>query len=219
VANEPAEINREQLRYVGEKSAIRFFNPQDPEDLRRMGETLKDKSVAAFIEDIGNMSTGDIKNWLTRYKDEKRIENWEICYLVSGSVGVKPEEFGEVQGFINFYPEEDSRKFLPEKYKKTKEIVEIGYGRYPQSKPGLMSSAIRQACMEINKLKGNTVITILVREENNASIKTAEDACFDNYGVINGKDEQGRDERDILFILNWDRLNTRLHTQAESHFP
>lgn len=219
MANEPAEINREQIRYVGEKSAIRFFNPQDPEDLERMEKTLKDKAVAAFVEDIGNMTAGDIKNWLTRYKDEKRTKDWEVCYVVSGSIGVKPEEFGEIQGFVNLYPEENYRKFLPKKYKEAKQVVSISYGRYPEGKPGQISGAIRQACMEIDKLKGDMVIALLIEEENNAGIKTAEDACFDNYGAVIGTDEEGKDEKDVLFILNWNRLNTRLHTQAESYFP
>lgn len=216
MANEPAEINREQIRYIGEKTALRFFNLKDPRDLKRVEETLADKSVMNFTEGIDDITTKDIKRWLTRYKDKKRINNWEVCYLASGSIGARQEEFGEIQGFINFYPSEDSRKFLPEKYREAKQIVEIGYARYPWSKPGQMSSAIRQACMEINKLKGDMVITALIKVENNASIKTIEDSCFDNCGNVQVKNEKGEDENDILFILNWDKLNTRLHTQAES---
>lgn len=219
MANEPAEINREQVRYVGEKTALRFFNLKDPEDLNRMEETITNNSVRAFVEGLGGMNADDIKRWLT---DKINAVPWEVCYMVSGSMSVKPEEFGEIQGFINFYPDEPSRELLPEKYREAKQVIGIGYARYPEGRHGQISGAIRQSCMEINKLKGNAtvgtpdmVIVALCREDNKASIKTAEDACFDNYGVINGKDEQGRDEKDILFILNWNRLNTRLHNNSD----
>jgi hypothetical protein len=222
VANEPAEINREQLRYVGEKTALRFFNLKDPKDLSRMEETITNNSVKAFVDDLEGMNADDIKKWLIDKRGAADLE-WEVCYMVSGSMSVKPEEFGEIQGFINFYPDEPSRELLPEKYREAKQVIGIGYARYPEGRHGQISGAIRQACMEINKLKGNAtmgtpdmVIVALCREDNKASIKTIEDSCFDNYGSVQVKNEEGEDEKDFLFILNWDRLNTRLHTQAES---
>jgi len=215
-------IKQEQLKYIGEKTALRFYNPQNPEDLIRMKSTLVDKGVKKFVEGIDNVSLKDIKNWLERYNDKERIKDWEVCYLVSGSSNVKLEEFGEVQGFVNFYPNEEYRYLLSENYKKTKQVVGISYARYPGAKPGQISGAIRQACIEINKLKGNIedeefpkmTIIAFVREDNNASIKTVEDACFKNDGlvVINNDNKV---ERDFLYILDWKKLNDKLHAQVD----
>jgi hypothetical protein len=216
MSNEPGD--REQLRYIGENTAIRFYDPKDPDDLKRMEETIADKAVINFVEGIKDMDAKDINRWLTRYHDKRRTKNWEVCYMVSGSNAVKPDEVGEVQGFINFYPDEESRDLLPEKYRDSENVVGIGYGRYLKSRPGQISGAIRQACFEVNKMKGmlngkdipDMVIIALISQTNNASVKTIEDACFDNQGtvVVDG-------EKDHLYVLNWEKLNSKLHSQAD----
>lgn len=91
--------HREQWGLIGEKSAIRTIDPEDRIDVQRVFDIDRQKGVLEF-------SYGEPKN-------ERESIDWaneEVhMFAVSGSEGVSKEEFGELQGWIWFYKDEELR--------------------------------------------------------------------------------------------------------------
>lgn len=175
--------------------------------------TIADTKVANFIEDVDEINLEDTKDWLLGYKYASEVKDWEVCFVVNGQSDLPKEEVGEFQGFVSFYPEEICRPVLPAKFKKIKNVVGISYGRYPKAARGQMSRAVRQACMEMRKIKRDMVIVALIHKKNVASVRTVEHACFDDYGIVTITDKDGTFTYS-MFILNWEKLKMRLHSPA-----
>ncbi|MFH1971705.1 MAG: hypothetical protein ABIJ05_04970 [Patescibacteria group bacterium] len=219
------EHPRTQIRYIGEtEAAIRFVDTEDREDINRMFDIASNKTVQSFVDDLDGMTIGDIQKWADRHKI-KNSKDWEVLYVVSGSPEyVKKEEVGEIQGFVNCYSNQETRDevkefkvLLPNINSKT-QLVELSIAKRSQSKPGQISSAVRQVCLELNKLKGKDIfspemlIFVYVKTLNNAGKEVFKRACFENRGKVNLKGEK---DDYYLFTLNWDKLNSLVHSNSD----
>lgn len=223
---------RTQTRYLGEtEAAIRFVDTEDREDIKRMMEIASNKTVQSFVDDLNEMTIEDIQKWADRHKS-KDPEDWEVLYVVSGSPEyVKEEEVGEIQGFINCYTNQETREeieefkaLLPPIEPKT-QLVELSIAKVPYAKPGQISSAVRQVCFELNKLKGGKneeneqnipskmLIFVYVKNSNNAGQEVFKRACFENKGKVNLK---GEEDDYYLLVLNWEKLNDSIHAKSDT---
>lgn len=239
------EVLFHQDRYIGEeKAAIRMINMNDPEDVKRMLDIANSKRTNEFVEGMEGMDESDVRNWVSISESqtkhpERRADNrdWQIVYAVSGSPeNVGSDEVGELQGFINFYTDQETRDRVrkisndPNMNRET-QIVEIGLAKWPDAPSRQMSSGIRQAALEINKLKGKgvdrmegkysaamepiMVLTAFIKPKNTSSMEAFADAGFENQGLVEYV-EGDTTEEVYYYRLNWEKLNQKMHEQSDS---
>jgi|GEM_PF-1437936 hypothetical protein len=231
-----------QLRYVGEVHAgIRFVDTSKSLDMDRMFQITQDDKINNFFDGVKDMDLNDIKRWAEKHKNENP-RDWEVLFAISGSPEyVEPAEVGKLQGVVNFFSDKETRdkirlfKPLLPKINNETQLVEVGIARMGDVKPGQVASALRQACIEINKLKGKGInketgkyskemspkmfVTGFVRVENIPSQKTMEHAFFENKGKITAKNVQGLEDGEyLLYFLNWEKLNDFVHKNANAAF-
>lgn len=248
------EVLHTQDRYLGEtKAAVRMLDMNDQEDIQRMVDIAQSERTNDYVDGMDEMDQDDVKHWIEVSEShakhpERRADNseWQIVYAVSGSPdNVAAEEVGEVQGFINFYTDQEVRDrihrvsdMIDKDMNRETQIVEIGLAKWPDAPSRQMASGIRQASLEINKLKGKgidretgkystyvapeMVLTACIDPENTSSIEAFTDACFVNRGLIyyDIEEEQGSLEEDgvFLFTLDWEKLNKKMHEESDKLF-
>jgi hypothetical protein len=239
------EVLFHQDRYIGEeKAAIRMINMDDPEDVKRMIDIANSKRTNEFVEGMEGMDESDVRNWVSISESqtkhpERRADNrdWQIVYAVSGSPdNVKHDEVGELQGFINFYTDQETRDRVRKisndpKMNRETQIVEIGLAKWPDAPSRQMASGIRQAALEINKLKGKgvdrmegkysaameptMVLTAFIDPKNHSSMEAFTDAGFENQGLVHYDDGTNEDDEVYFYRLNWEKLNQKMHEQSD----
>ena len=219
VEKDYSQSPREQKRYLGEeKAAIRLLDPDDLKDMSRLLGTMGDERVKKWVEDIEDLTIQDVRNWVRRAQEDKRVGNtgeWEVVFGVSGSPA-NPElpagEVGEYQGFINCYSDLETRNKvrglggqLGKKMTRETDIVELSVAKRPDSPKGQMVSGIRQVCIEINRLKSkgvnktrgkyskfvepDMVVVAFIEPDNLASRKVFVQAGFEDRGLCYYEDE------------------------------
>jgi hypothetical protein len=94
-----------------------------------------------------------------------------------------------------------------------------------------MASGIRQAALEINKLKGKgvdrmegkysaameptMVLTAFIDPKNHSSMEAFTDAGFENQGLVHYDDGTNEDDEVYFYRLNWEKLNQKMHEQSD----
>ncbi len=223
----PDEQRAEQKRIVGQKSAL--GDAVDTEDFRDMFR-LWQLDVGKGTEQLsGEMSTfEEIVSW-ARNEDE----GWYMRPIRGPIRGLKnPQEPGEIQGWVQFYPEDEKnggrfQKLLnkgmvrePGNYTR---VLEISYIRLPEAESGQVASAVRQHLMllhgDINSrlktgdhLETDYLITSYVDPVKDPdSIRVMEACGFEKVGTI--KYDENSDKEDYVFVLNLDKLYQKVDPQ------
>lgn len=209
---------REQWGTVGEKSAIREIDPTDRIDVQRVFDIDRQANVLKFM-------VGDPKT-------ERESIDWANLdvhmFAVSGAEGVAKDEQGELQGWIWFARDEKERLERAQDQGlltlvEDAELLEVSFAKYDSASPGQISSGLRQACERIaglrvsdedNNFSPDTVITAYVSPQNTDSIHVLEASGFVPKGEII-YDPAENSEPDILYILDWYKLNSILHEKAD----
>lgn len=214
-------MNKNELklkRYPGEKSAIRFFDSSDKEDMLRLRRIVDHSDVQDMMDSVAGMSKRDRYDWA----DEKGVYGRYYMFAVSGTEAIFGEdnknEIGQVQGFVYLYAGSDERKIANRLVragliKKSEvgdsKIFEISFAKLPGSLSGQISSAVRQACLELRRLdriKEGTGVFVFcfIDEENTASMRVVEASGFERRG----KHFYEADSKDMsaLYILDYKKL-------------
>jgi RimJ/RimL family protein N-acetyltransferase len=213
-------MNKNELkikRYAGEKSAIRFFDSENREDMLRLRKIVDHPEVQEMMDSVAGMSKMDRLEWA----DEKGVYGRYYMFAVSGTkenFPDNPSEVGQVQGFVYLYAGAEEKMiasrmiragFIKKEEVDDYKIFEISFAKLPKAQGGQISSAVRQACLELKRLdrmkKGTGVFVFCFIDETNAgSMRVAEACGFERRG----KHFYEADSREMsaLFVLSYKKL-------------
>jgi len=204
-------------RYKGERSAVRFFDSGSKEDMARLRKIVQHQEVQERMDSVANMSRKDMFEWA----DEKGAYGRYYLFAVSGTediFGEETEEIGQVQGFVYLYAGSEEKKIIDRMVKakiikanlvNNNKIFEISFAKLPESPSGQISSAVRQACLELKRVdtqkKGTGVFVFCFIDETNIGSMRVVEACgFERMG----KHFYEEDSVDMsaLYVLNFKKL-------------
>jgi hypothetical protein len=226
-----SNLPREQIKYVGQDFSIRYFDPTDGRDAKRLKQTIESPRVQAWMEDL-DMTDQDFLTWM----DEKGPGKARRHHLfsVSGSDAANPSLRGETVGFVYFYYGPDEKKQMERVLEEGvlnpedvhgRRILEVSYAKSPDAPPRMMTGAIQQACLELSRVmqrKGdmdpkNMMIVAYVEDgngaTNDASAKVTEAAGFIQRGVVTGYGERGSTPNRV-YTLDWDKVHQSMQQNA-----
>lgn len=222
-AKDYSEKSREQTRMVGQKAAIRLIDTDDLVDMQRMDIIDKDKRVLEVMRG-DPMSAADLLEWAKGTKDQ-------FLFAVGGSKLVSRDEIGELQGWIQFHPEDVQRlqrmvaDGIITKPNDDIPIFEISYAKLPEAPNKQIASGVRQALLMLAKemerrdptrtdvYRKDIFITAYVDPiKNQESVKVLEHCGFVKKGST--LYEEGEEREDDVYILDWAKLREIVDTEA-----
>ena len=181
------------------KAAIRFFDDEDEEDLKRLKKITRSPGVREWMEDLKGMNHIHFREWM-KERGEENYYLFAVCAESETESGMTPP-----QGFIYLYPRKGKRG-----------VLEVSYARKQYGIKGLMASGLRLVSHKVKRIRrklGYTSKTRLVAEidpKNTASERVIQAAGFENTGEKLGK-------RDVRFVweLNWRKLAKKMREKGE----
>lgn len=214
---------REQTLMQGQKAAVSFIDTQDKLDMLRMDIIDKDPKVLELMSDESEfgMKGKELLKWAKGTRNQ-------FLFAIRGSEKVKPEEIGELQGWVQFMPDSEERlnkmkeKGFIETPAKETTILEISYAKFPQAEKGQIASGVRQSLLlltgELERrdkrrtaaYKRKPLITAYVDPKGNKeSVLVLEHCGFKKVGKMK-YEETETDENDV-YILDWQMLYQKLY--------
>lgn len=207
----------------GQAAAIRFFDPNSLDDLFAMQDILRGEGARRWMDDVKTLSLAGYKDWAGTEGPSS------FLFAVHDARATTEEELGKVRGFVYAYSEREEklRAKRMERLGFLQPLVgrrlplEVSFAVRPlasgqQFGSGLMSSALRQSCLQIGRLLegekfSDIVISAFVDPQNAPSIRTLEASGFTNRGLM--KYDWDSDDADVLYILDWQRLHEKVHAR------
>lgn len=203
----------------GQAAAIRYFDENSKDDFAIINEILKDKRVKSWMDDTGRISWADYKDWAGRHSSDS------FLFSVHDSRLKTEKEIREIKGFVNIYSGH-GEKFRARRliqsgiFKKgpNKQILEISMalralpnGRISGS--GLMSSALRQSCVQVRswlgKIKDSDLIIYgFIDPDNIASIRALQASGFIKKG--RAKYDSSSEDDSLVYVLSWRKLRRKI---------
>ncbi|HSV95121.1 MAG TPA: hypothetical protein VLH94_04100 [Spirochaetia bacterium] len=212
-------MNKEKKlkKYPGERAGIRFFDAGCKEDMVRLRKIVQHKEVQERMDSVASMSRRDMFDWA----DEKGAYGRYYLFAVSGTkeiFGEDSEEVGQVQGFVYLYAGAEERKIIERIVKAglikkgvigDSKIFEISFAKLPSAPGGQISSAVRQACLELrrlDKIKEGTGVFVFcfIDETNIGSMKVVEACGFERRGKHFYEEDSA--EMSALYVLDYQKL-------------
>ena len=213
-------MNKNELKlkkYPGEKSAIRFFDTENKDDMLRLRKIIEHREVQKMMDSVDGMSKTDRYEWA----EERGVYGRYYMFAISGTEKIFSEEsreIGKVQGFVYLYAGSDEKKiasrmvragFLKKEEVNDNKIFEISFAKLPGSPSGQIASAVRQACMELKRLdrvkEGTGVFVFCFIDETNVGSMRVVEACgFERRGKHFY--EADSKEMSALFVLDYGKL-------------
>lgn len=220
-------IPLENVSHVpGQAAAIRFFDPHSLEDLQAMREILRGKQVKKWMDDAHQISQSEYRDWAGTQN------NSSFLFGALDARSANPHDMKDVRGFVYIYSEREE-KFRVRRMEKAgfiapanpagaeRYLLEVSFAMRPfsdgsQTKSGLMSSALRQSCLQVKTLLNMTSqpevqIFAFVDPENEAARRTLEAAGFENRGSM--KYDWDSPDETCLYFINWELLQAKLTTK------
>lgn len=214
-------MNKNELKlkkYPGEKAGIRFFDSERKEDMLRLRRIVEHGEVQDMMDSVAGMSKQDRYEWA----DEKGAYGRYYMFAVSGTDKIfteeQKDEIGEVQGFVYLYAGSEEKKIINRivrlgLIKKSEvndnKVFEISFAKLPKAPGGQISSAVRQACLELKRLdrvkEGTGVFVFCFIDERNVGSMRVVEACgFERRG--RHFYEEDSKEMSALYVLNYKKL-------------
>lgn len=225
-SNQPALEN--VYHSPGENAAIRFFEPNSPDDLLSMQEILKGKQVKKWMDNTARISKSEYREWAGTE------HNTSFLFAVLDSRLPEPHN-KTVRGFVYIYSEREE-KFRVKRMEKLGFIqttvgqryaLEVSFAVKPaqngeQTGSGLMSSALRQSCLQVQMLldsvqKPTVELFGFVDQENMAAQRTLEASGFEKKGEM--KYDWDSEENTLLYFLNWELLQHKVRQKLLAALP
>jgi hypothetical protein len=204
----------------GQAAAIRFFDPNSEQDLMAMREILRGKQVKLWMDDANHLTKSDYRDWAGTYTP------YSYLFAVLDARTGDQKTMEKVQGFIYIYCEREE-KFRVKRMEKLffltpqrgeRYCLEVSMAALPQpsglqSGSGLMSSALRQACLQVQILlnspsRPEIQIFAFVDPQNIPAQRTMESSGFTYQGLM--KYDWDSPHESNLYILNWRRLQRKI---------
>lgn len=203
----------------GQAAAIRFFDPDSASDLATMREILKASEVKKWMDEP-YLSKADYRDWAGS------ATNSLYLFAVLDARVADLAAIDLVRGFVFIYSEREE-KFRVKRLQRFGLLktpvreqynLEISFaakpilGDVPKSS-GLISSAIRQSCLEVQLLLNSRSrpeinIFAFVDPKNQAAQRTLEAAGF----ILRGRMKYDRDSPgdSFFYLLSWRLLNRKI---------
>ena len=208
----------------GEAAAIRFFVPSSSDDLEAMRKILKGKQVKRWMDDTKQISRSQYHDWAGT-KTNHSFLFAALNTRVSHTKMVK-----DARGFVYIYSEfeEKFRVRRMEKHgfltptKNERYALEISFAARPlrggkQKGSGIMSSAVRQSCFQVQKLlyvsnKPEVIIFGFVDPDNLGARRTLEASGFVKKGKM--KYDSNSPQESLLYVLSWRLLQRKIKAKV-----
>jgi len=205
---------------LGQPAAIHFFDPNSQEDLQAMREILRGKQSKKWMDETQQISVTDYQEWAGAES------NTSFLFGVLDARTSDQEQTKFVRGFVYIYSEREE-KFRVKRMEKMGFIppavaqryaLEISFAVRPlpdgmQSGSGLMSSAVRQSCLQVQMLltslePSEVIIFAFVDPENIPAQRTLESSGFIRRGAM--KYDSDSSDETYVYILNWRILKRKI---------
>lgn len=209
----------------GEAAAIRFFDPHSDSDLMAMREILKGKQSRKWMDDPA-ISQSDYREWAGTESDTS------FLFATLDARSNQPEAMNDVRGFVYLYSEREE-KYRVKRMEKQGLLPTSPFGRYAlevsfavrpladglQSGSGLMSSSLRQSCLQVQTLldspsKPEVVIFAFVHPDNLSAQRTLESSGFLKKGSM--LYDWDSPEMTYLYLLDWALLHDKVRAKLLS---
>ena len=204
----------------GQAAAIRFFDPNSEEDLIAMREILKGKQSKKWMDDSQQISKSDYREWAGT------DTNTSFLFATLDARVKEPDEMKFVRGFIYIYSEREE-KFRVKRMEKNgllepstrgRYVLEVSFAVRPlpdgmQSGSGLMSSSLRQCCLQVQMLlnspeRPEVILFAFVHPDNIHAQRTLEASGFVKKGAM--KYDWDSPEETYYYVLNWRLLQKKV---------
>lgn len=204
----------------GQTAAIRFFDPHSQKDLASLREILHHKQVKKWMDDTYYLTKREYQDWAGTVTHN----NFLFAVLDARVSSLKAME--TIYGFVYIYSEREEkfrvRRMLKKGFltptTKTRYSLEVSFAAKPQKNgiilgTGLMASAIRQACLQVQMLLNTNpkpVIDIFafVDPVNEPAQRTLIAAGFAKIGSM--KYDWDSPGESLLYSLNWRILQKKI---------
>lgn len=204
----------------GQAAAIRFFDPNSMEDFEILKEILSVKEVRSWMDESGKISKSDYQEWAGKWTNDS------FLFAVHDAREKLKKNLKIVRGFVNIYSER-SEKFrikrmmrdgLVKGSLKGKHVLEVSMALRPMKDgkitgSGLMSSALRQCCLQVRSLLGypkqsDLILYGFVDPGNMASARALEASGFIKRGKM--KYDYDSEDESLVYILSWKKLHKKI---------
>lgn len=216
----PEPLFENMYHSPGENAAIRFCDPNSRDDFFALQTILQTKQVRKWMDDAKALSESEYREWAGAEEDTS------FLFAVHDTRITTPEEARKMQGFVYFYSEREERirvkrlvkrGLMPESTQQ-RYALEVSFARQAlpdgqQTGSGLMSSALRQSCLQIQILlesdqKPSIELFAFVDPENYPAQRTLEASGFEKKGEM--KYDWDSYEEDFFYLLNWETLHQKV---------
>lgn len=214
----------EMSHIVGQAAAIRFFDENSKDDFMAINEILRAKQVRNWMDDAGRISWPDYQEWAGMHTIRS------FLFSVHDSRLDNPVDIKKIRGFVNIYSERGEKFRVKRMAKlgiikdiKDKHFLEISMALRPMidgkvTGSGLMSSALRQSCLQVRSWlnypkESDLVIFGFLDSSNKASIRALEAAGFIKKGKA--KYDSTTDDESLVYILSWRKLQKKVKDKLE----
>lgn len=203
----------------GQASAIRFFDPTSSDDYAALQDILRGKQTRRWMEGSMRLTPNDYREWSGTH------DGTTYLFAVHDTRPRLIAERQRIRGFVYIYGEWEE-KYRVKRMEKQGVLVpnatrkfslEISFAARPdavgqQSGSGLISSAARQACLQVLSLNqplnaSQGLIFAFVDEANIHSHHTLEASGFVNRGSM--LYDWDSPEENYVYILDWRRLKAK----------
>ncbi len=219
--NNDSEFSLQDISHTpGQAAAIRFFDPDSSADLESMRAILRGKQSKKWMDDTQQLTVSDYRDWAGTENETS------FLFAVLDARNPDPENIKKLRGFIFIYSEREEKfrvkrmerlGFIPAS-DKPRYLLEVSFAVRPledgvQSGSGLMSSGLRQSCLQVqmllqNEQKPEVDLFGFVDPENLAAQRTLEACGFVKKGSM--KYDWDSSEETYLYILDWALLQAKV---------
>ncbi len=210
---------RKFMHIPGQAAAIRFFDPDSYDDYAAMLQILRGRETKKWMEDVQQIPRSEYREWASSHKT--------LNFLFSvHDTRIQTDDDLPIKGFVYLYSEYKERRrvqrmvdrglILPGEGREN--ILEISFAAMPdnggvQSGSGLMSSASREACLQMRMLLKPTtpsdlLIFAFVDEGNIPSHHTLEASGFVRKGIM--RYDYDSYEENFVYTLDWPLLEEKI---------
>jgi hypothetical protein len=215
------QVHPDAFIIPGQAAGIRFFDQDSREDFQAILDIAKGKESRKWMDHIARLTWSDYQEWAGRHTFES------FLFSVHDMRLNKPKDRQYIRGFVNIYSERSEKfrikrmeklGFLKPDKKGTRHVLEVSFAVRPfkqgaQSGSGLMSSALRQSCLQVRSLLNypkhtDLKIFAFIDPDNLPSKYTLEAAGFVKKGQMTY--DSTTTDKSTLYILNWSRLHQKV---------
>ncbi len=218
----PAQLPLTNVFHMpGQAAAGRFFDPDSDGDLYAMREILGGKQSRRWLDDATSLSRTEYREWAGT------ATPFSYLFAVLDARLTDPEEMRQIRGFVWIYSEREEKiRFsrlqrigvIPPSTRQ-RYLLEVSFAVRPspdgvQLGSGLMSSALRLSCLQVQMLlqshpdEPEVEILAFTNPENLPSQRTLEAAGFVKKTTV--KYSWDSPEDTFFYMLSWQLLNQKV---------